>query len=230
MPDPTVSDRARALTAALAALAALGGAVWLGWQVNWPAGYALDDPDFFNPFAAMILGLLGIAVWQAVRAVQAERRHRAFGVAVLEMDGPGLLRLGQPFTGRVRVERPVAATGPYRLVLTCHDVHEFDRSDSGPRLQAFPVWSAETNLPATTDATRVLRFRFDLPASVGPEPVPSGIYRPGHHQSRLAVYLPGQRRIAAHNHPPVDRFWTLVITAPTAGVDFRAELPVPLAR
>jgi hypothetical protein len=128
----------------------------------------------------------------------------------------------------LRVERPVTPTGPFKLSLTCHDVHEFYHGDNGPRLQSFPVWSAAMEVPAASDATKGLPFRFVLPASVGPDPVPSGILPSANHRSRVTIHVPDFRKVIAKNHPPIDRHWTLTVTAPTPGPDFRAEIAVPL--
>lgn len=229
MSQPQFSPRIEALAAAGISVAALGGAGWLGWMIGWPDSFDTSDPDFVNPFSIMILGLLGVAGWFGVKAARNEMRHRAFGNTVLEIDSPGYMRLGGPFAGRLRVQKPVAATGPFRLVLTCFDVHQFE--DNG-RLKTsnFPVWTGETTASADTDATQGLPFRFDLPASVGPEPVPSGILPGAGNRHRMTVHVPGMRKVVAGNIPPVGRFWTLVAAAPTKGPDFRAEVVVPTDR
>lgn len=226
--SPQSSPRAEALTAAAIALLALGVAGWLGWMIGWPATFDPGDVDFVNPFSVMIVALLGAAVWFAVKAVRFGLRQRAFGGAVLDLDPPGHLRLGGAFSGRLKSEKPVAASGPFRLVLTCFDVHQFDE-DGGFKTVDFPVWSEERSLPPDTDATQGLAFRFTLPASVGPEPVPGGILPGQVNRYRATVHVPGMRQVVASNVPPVDRYWKLVVTAPTPGPDFRAEVTVPLA-
>ncbi|MBA3909555.1 MAG: hypothetical protein C0524_06630 [Rhodobacter sp.] len=128
----------------------------------------------------------------------------------------------------VRSEHPVAANGPYRLVLTCLDVHEVSNSEKAGRREATPVWTAERTLPQDSDAQKGLRFTFDLPASVGPDPVPSGILSDGKLlRYRMTVNLPGYRKVFQKDSPPVDRYRTLTITAPTPGADFRSELQIP---
>jgi len=227
MTQPQFSPRNEALAAAGIAVAALGVAGWLGWMIGWPESFDANDPDFINPFSIMILGLVGVAVWFAVKAARNELRHRAFGSTRLEIDPPGSLRLGRAFAGSLRVQKPVAATGPFRLVLTCMDVHEFE--DNGRfKTSDFPVWTAERTLPPDTDATRGLPFRFDLPTSVGLDPVPSGILPGSGNRYRATVHIPGMRQVVASNTPPVGRYWKLVATAPTKGPDFRAEVVIPL--
>ncbi|MDM7931232.1 hypothetical protein [Tabrizicola sp.] len=223
---PQFSPRIEALAAAGIAAAALGGAGWLGWMTGWPESFDTSDPDFINPISIMVLGLLGIAGWFFVKAVGHARRHLAFGATKLEIDPPGTLRLGRPVSGRVRVQKPVAATGPFRLVLTCLDVHEFE-DDGRFKTSSFPVWTAERSVPPETDATQGLPFRFDLPSSVGPDPVPSGILPGTNPRHRSTIHIPGIRKVVSGNTPPVGRFWTLVVTAPTPGTDFRAEVVVP---
>lgn len=229
MPDqPQYSPRTEALMAAVIAVGALGGAGWLGWFIGWPETFDPGDVDFVNPISAMIVGLLAAAVWFAVKATRLLLRHRAFGSAVLDLDPPGHLRLGGAFSGRLKVQKPIEATAPYRLVLTCMDVHEVE-AEGRLKTVNFPVWSDERSLPAERDATQGLEFRFTLPGSVGLDPVPSGIV-PGLTQAyRATVQVPGMRKVVASNVPPVGRFWTLIVTAPTLGPDFRAEVVVPLA-
>jgi hypothetical protein len=227
MTQPQFSPRIEALAAAGIAVAALGGAGWLGWMIGWPETFDTNDPDFINPFSIMILGLVGIAGWFAIKAARNELRHRAFGSTLLEIDPPGALRLGRAFSGRMRVQKPVAATGPFRLVLTCMDVHEFE-DDGRFNTSSFPVWTAERTLPPETDATIGLPFNFGLPASVGLDPVPSGILPGSGNRYRATVHIPGMRQVVASNIPPVGRYWTLVATAATKGTDFRAEVVIPL--
>lgn len=229
MSQPQFSPRIEALAAAGIAVAALCGAGWLGWLIGWPDSFDPNDPDFVNPFSIMILGLLGVACWFGVKAARNEMRHRAFGDTVLEIDPPGFLCPGGTFAGRLRAQKPVAATGPFRLVLTCFDVHQFE-DDGSFKTSNFPVWTGERTASAETDATRGLPFRFDLPASVGPEPVPSGIQPGVGNRHRMTVHVPGMRKVVSSNIPPVGRFWTLVAAAPTKGPDFRAEVVVPTER
>ena len=211
------------------AAVALGAAAWLGWMIGWPASFDTSDPDFVNPLSIMVLGLLGVAVWFAIKAVGHERRHRAFGATALELAPPGYLRLGGTFSGRLKVQKAVAATGPFRVVLTCLDVHEFE-DDVRFKTVNFPVWTAELSLPPDTDAMRGLVFRFDLPASVGPNPEPSSILPGAGSRHRTTIHIPGMRQVVASSTPPVARFWTLVASAPTKGPDFRAEVVVPTDR
>ncbi|HMO09032.1 MAG TPA: hypothetical protein PKD10_15505 [Paracoccaceae bacterium] len=227
MGPPRFAPRTEALASAGLAALALGGAGWLARMIGWPATLDPSDPDFVNPISIMILGLLGIAGWFAAKAVRHERRHRAFGTATLDLDPPGAARPGRPLAGQLRVQKPVAATGPFRLVLTCLDVHEFEENGR-LKTMPFPVWTAECSLPPDTDATRGLPFRFDLPASVGPDPVPSGILPGTGSRHRATVHIPGMRQVVASNTPPRARYWTLVATAPTAGPDFRAEVVIPM--
>jgi hypothetical protein len=221
------SPAARAIGAGVIAVLCAGGAIWLGLQLGWPATFDVNDVDFINPLSIMVLALAIGSLWFSGKAGIWLVRHRAFGRVVLEIDPPGGLRLGRVFAGRLRVQKPVAASGPFQLVLTCMDVHEFE--DNGRfKTSDFPVWSAERTLPPETDATRGLPFRFDLPASVGMEPVPSGILPGTGSRHRATIHIPGMRKVVASNIPPVARYWRLVVTAPTPGPDFRADVIVPL--
>lgn len=228
--DPKVSPLAQALFSAGLSVVCAAAALWLAWTVGWPMRYALDDPDFVNPFAIFIVLLMAGCLWYASRAVLGLLRHRAFGSTVLALDPPGFLRLGTALSGTLRVERAVRATGPFELTLTCHDVHLFEEAQNGSQRQSFPVWTVSAALPATTDAVAGLPFRFVLPNSVGLEPVPSGILPAALHRSRVTIHVPGMRKVIAPNHPPVDRYWTLRAAAPCKGADFQVESVVPLRR
>jgi len=224
------SPKVEALFAAAIALACAGAAIWLGVQLGWPGTFDVNDRDFVNPLSIMVLALLLGSLWFLVKALRAWLRQRAFGTASLALDSPGFLRMGQPLSGRLLVQRPVAATGPFKLSLVCYDVHEFNSDDNGPKYQSFPVWNASLELPASTDAVKGLAFRFAIPDSVGPDPVPSGILPGARRRSRTTIHLPGFRKVFATNHPPVDRHWKLTATAPCKGPDFRAEIAVPLRK
>lgn len=226
---PQFSPRIEALAAAGIAVAALGGAGWLGWMIGWPGSFDTSDPDFVNPISIMILGLLGAAVWFAVKAVRHALRHRAYGAVSLDLDPPGYLRLGGPFSGRLRAARPVEATGPFHLVLTCFDVHSFEENGRF-KTSDFEVWTDGRMLPPETDAVQGLSFRFVLPSSVGPDPVPSGIPPGSGSRHRTTVHVPGMKRVVSGNVPPVARYWKLTVTAPTKGPDFLAEVVVPTDR
>ena len=224
----------RAMTAWIMAALLGAAAVWVGWLLGWPWIFDIDDPGF-NPMI-LVLGLLVLSVlWYLVQALRWTGRARAFGASQIEIDGPTPVPLGGPFSGRVRTSRPIAARGDFRLVLTCLDVHErrnmSSPSNSSPhQREDFPVWTAELHLPATTDSARGLAFRFDLPTSVGDRPVPP--IRPmgnAFFRGSVSINIPGLRRIFTRNKPPVARYWTLVVTAPTEGIDYRAEFVVPLA-
>lgn len=223
---PQFSPKIEALAAAGIAVAAICGAGWLGWMIGWPKTFDTSDPDFVNPISIMILGLLGAAVWFGGKAVRNAMRHRAFGNAVLDVDPPGYLRPGSAFSGRLKAQKPVAAAGPFRLVLTCFDVHEFNE-DGRLKTVPFPVWTDDRTLPPDSDAVAGLPFRYTLPSYVGPDPVPSGILPGTGNRYRTTVHVPGMRQVVASNTPPVGRYWTLVATAPTTGPDFRAEVVVP---
>lgn len=166
------SPRIEALVAAGTAVAALGAAGWLGWYIGWPGSFDPGDPDFLNPISAMILGLVGVAGWFGVKALGHERRHRAFGSVVHELDPPCHLRLGGPFAGRLKAQRPVAATGPFHLTLTCYDVHEFDENGWFTTVD-FPGWTDGRMLPPETDATAGLAFRMSFPPRSGWTPFPA---------------------------------------------------------
>ena len=115
------------------------------------------------------------------------------------------------------------------MALTCRDVHEFRRIGDNAHTwqESFPVWSAETSIPAATNSSTGLPFRFKLPASVGPETSPSGIVSGKGNQSRMTIHVPGMRQVAhAENSPPIARRWLLEVSAATAGPDLKWEFEV----
>lgn len=223
----------KALTAAIMAALAAMAAAWVGWMLGWPWVVDINDPDF-NPLVILEGILLAVLGWNILQALRWTRRARQFGASFIDIDGRTPIPLGGPFSGRVRTGQPVRARGDFRLVLTCFDIHE--RRDAGTsttathRNEAFPVWTASQTLPATTDSSRGLPFRFDLPASVGDKPLPAIRSQPNPYFSgSISINIPGLRRIFTRNKPPVARIWTLVVTAPTDAPDYRAEFSVPLA-
>lgn len=227
-PSSQSSPRSEATTAGLIALVAAGVAVWVGWMMGWPWVLDVNDPAF-NPLIAVEALLIVAAVWHAMKALRWYLRHRSFGDTVLVLDKPGHLRLGRKLAGIIRSERPVAATGPFRLALACIDVHRVSDSGEASRHEAFPVWTAEREYPQGSDTLKGLRFSFDVPASVGPEPAASGMRTDGEGaRLRITVHLPGFRRAYSKNSPPAERYWTLTVTAPTARADFRSEMQVPV--
>lgn len=224
----------KALTAWIMAALAGAAAVWVGWMLGWPWVVDIDDPDF-NPMIILEGLLLAVCLWHVAKALLWTRRAKAFGASEIEIDGRAPIPLGGCFTGRVRTRQPVRARGDFRLVLTCFDVHESRTRSSASgsvahRNEAFPVWKAEQSLPATTDSLRGLAFRFDLPASVGARPVaPLAPKANPYFSGSISISIPGLRRIFTRNKPPVARYWTLEVTAPTEGPSYRAEFTVPLA-
>lgn len=219
------SAASKATRAGLIALGCLAGAAGL-WIWGRPWVLDINDPAF-NPMLFLIAVLIAVGPWHGVLAALSALCHRAFGTVTPEIDGPGHLRSGSPLSGRLRSARPVAAPGRFRLMLTCHDVHMFEDNEDGPRLRSFPVWSHEIELPAHSDAQQGLVFRFDVPRRVGPDPVPDGRRRAKAVGRVAEPAPPGARQTILTKVPPVDRVWTLTVTAPVRGPDFRAELHVP---
>lgn len=224
----------KALTAWIMAALFGAAAIWVGWLLGWPWILDFDHPDF-NPMIILAGILLGICLWNVAKALRWSRRARAFGASLVDIEGRTPVPLGGPFAGRVRTGQAIRATGDFRLVLTCLDVHETRNSSSSSsaspyRNEAFPVWTAEQTLPATTDSARGLPFRFDLPGSVGDRPVaPLQPKKNPYFSGSISINIPGMRRIFTRNKPPVARYWTLTVTAPTEGPGYRAEFTVPLA-
>jgi hypothetical protein len=226
--DPRDQEITRWVMVALFA----AGSAGLGWLLGWPLVVDMDDPEF-NPLVILLgLGLLG-GGWNLWQALRWRARSRRFGATRMDLDGPVPVPMGRVVAGRLRVDRPVGATGDYSLVLTCYDLHETSDTSKGGgrRTEAFPVWSKELVLTAGTDATKGLPFRFDLPASVGPK-VRDPMDRPAgspYVRGSLFITLPGFRRAITRGTAPVGRYWRLRVRAPVrGGGDYQAELVVPV--
>jgi hypothetical protein len=230
----TSEPKEKAVTAWVMAALAGGAAAWVGWMLGWPWVVDMNHPDF-NPIIILEGLLLAVLAWNVVQALRWTRRARQFGASMIDIDGRTPVPLGGAFSGRVRTAQTIRAKGDFRLVLTCLDIHErknmASSSTTSPhRTEAYPVWTAEQTLPAATDSARGLLFRFDLPASVGDKPVaPIRAQKNAYFSGSISINIPGLRRIFTHKKPPVARVWTLVVTAPTDGPDYRAEFTVPLA-
>ncbi|WP_149142439.1 hypothetical protein [Gemmobacter caeruleus] len=217
----------KAMESAFIAVLAAGGAGWLGWKLSWPWILDLDHPDF-NPLVLLEGLLIGVALYQAGKALRWFLRARRFGTADLHLAGQSPAPMGGALRGEVRLGRPVAVEGDWTVTLTCFDLHESGDSDSdGGRTarDSFPVWSRSQTVAAGDGPTRAVAFDFTLPGSVGPKPQSRS--RPGA-SLRASVHLPGFKRGIAVNAPPVARYWVLRLSAPTRGADFQAEFTVPV--
>lgn len=186
----SASDRRHdALGKLVIAIMAVVGALYLYQYVSWPWVLDPSNPDFDLIFA-FVLALLAASVWFSGSVLLELIRSRRFGTTFLELDDNMSPRLGGTSSGRVRTERQVPARGDFRIALTCLDVHEFRRIGDTAHTwkESFPVWSAETSIPAATDSSICLPFRFKLPASVGPETSPSGIVSGKGNRSRMTIH------------------------------------------
>ena len=155
-----------------------------------------------------------------------------FGAADLEIKGRTPVPLGSQLSGLLRLERPVSPTADWTVKLTCFDIYETndtrDSATSPFRRDAYPVWSETIKMPAETDISQGLPFQIRLPASVGPKPVKPLERKNAYFSYTASVNIPGFKRVVSHNAPPVARHWTLLITTPTSGPEFRVEFPVPI--
>jgi hypothetical protein len=210
---------------------AIAGAVWIGWMLGWPWILDMNDPDF-NPVILFEGVLIAVAAWHIVKALRWRARSQAFGAADLEINGTTPVQLGSALSGVLRLSKPVAPTGDWTLKLTCFDIHEtFDTRDTSTspyRQDAYTVWTATISLPVDTDTSDGLPFRFQLPDSVGPKPVRPLERKNPYFSFTASVNIPGFKRVINRNAPPLARSWTLLITAPTSGPEFRSEFPVPV--
>lgn len=210
---------------------ATAAALWVGWMLDWPWIFDINHPDF-NPLILLEGLLIVVAGWHVFKALRWRARSKAFGAADLEITGFTPVPLGGELSGVLRLSRPVAPIGDWTLKLTCFDIHETrdirDSSTSPYREDAYPVWSKTITLPPETDAPQSVSFRFQLPDSVGPKPVWPLERKNAYFSFTASVNIPGMKRVVSRNAPPVARSWSLLVTAPTAGPEFRVEFPVPI--
>jgi hypothetical protein len=209
----------------------LAGVLWLGWELGWPWVFDPDDPQF-NPLLIFVGILLAIAGFYGGKAVLWSIRSKRYGVTEIELDGSIPVALGGSLSGRLRFARPLMPQGDWTLELTCFDVHEYAdwrKTVGGPfRQDAYPVWRELLAVPADSEPVEALPFCFDLPASVGPDTV-APLHRGHSNFSYTAsIHIPGMRRVASHNQPPVARYWTLAVSAPMASESFHAEFTLPV--
>ncbi|THD82770.1 hypothetical protein E7811_11440 [Aliigemmobacter aestuarii] len=206
-----------------------GASGWVAWMLGWPLILDINDPDF-NPMVGLLGLALGVSLWNGFQAILWYLRLRRFGATRMQLDGPVPAPLGRPLVGRLVFDRPIRPKGAFRVVLTCHDVHESgDDTDAKGRDQAFPVWTQERLIPPEAIHGNGIAFRFDLPASVGPKPVGRiSSRRNPYFSGGVFITLPGFRRAYTHGRAPVGRFWRLVATAETEGAPYRAEFIVPI--
>ncbi len=206
-------------------------AVWVAWMLGWPWIFDMHDPEF-NPMIMLEGLLIAVAAWHIFKALRWRARSRAFGATDLKISGRTPVPLGGELSGVLRLGRPVAPTADWTLKLTCFDIHETrntrNSSTSPYREDAYPVWSSTIKLPATTNTARGLPFRFQLPDSVGPKPVKPLERENAYFRFTASVNIPGFKRVISRNAPPVARRWTLLVTAPTSGPNFRVEFPAPV--
>lgn len=210
---------------------ATAAAVWVGWMLGWPWIFDMNDPEF-NPMILLVGLLVAVAGWHVFKALRWRARSRAFGAADLEISGRTPVSLGSQLSGVLRLGRPVAPSGDWALKLTCFDIHETrdtrESATSPYREDAYPVWSKTITLPPDTMTARGLPFRFQLPDSVGPKPVRALERKNPYFSFTASVNIPGFKRVVSRNAPPVARRWSLLVTAPTSGPEFRVEFPVPI--
>lgn len=204
---------------------------FVAWHLSWPPIFDINDPEF-NPLVVLPLILIAASVFYAIKGARWMSRHKRFGAATMEIDGPVPAPLGRRLSGRIIAQHPPAPTGDYIIKLRCFDIHQMNSMNSGRqsyRNEGFPVWSGEVTLPASTDATKELRFAFQLPASVGAKLADYSAGRERKYfEFKFAITIPGLRRIYTKNSPPVGRRWQLEVTAPTNGANFHAAFIVPV--
>ena len=220
-------------------MAGLMAAAVIGILVYLPTTWVFDmnAPDF-NPLVLVPTLLAAVGLFQLFQAVRKTSRARKSGAATLTLTGTGVARMGGTVAGVIRTAARIAPTGDVRVVLQCVDTHVFrqinHQSSSGTDSQReYVTWEHAQLVPLVgLDSVAGIPFAFELPASVG-EP-PKSEVEPGSSTSprvsfTAAINVPFmKKRVWTHNAPQTSRRWQIVVSAPTTGIDFRAEFPVAI--
>lgn len=197
--------------------------------------FDMNAPDF-NPLVLVPAFLAAVGLFQLFQAVRKTSRAWKFGAATLMLTGAGVARMGGTVAGVIRTAARITPTGDVRVVLQCVDTHVFrqvnHQSSSGTDSQReYVTWEHAQLVPLEgLDSVAGIPFVFELPASVG-EPPTSEAEPVSATSPRLsftaAINIPFvKQRVWTRNAPHTSRRWQMVVSAPTAGIDFRAEFPV----
>lgn len=174
-------------------------------SIVWLGAPAVLDPGSadFIPFPAALA--LFFAVFGTIhlgQGVFAKWRFSRYGASTLEA-GPAVL--GKVYRGKIRTDRPLQVSGPYTIRLLCESRDIRDRDgDSTKRTVRVPVWVASVQAPASANSAFGIPFEFKVPAD--------GL--PNRHGSSVAGY---------------EIYWTLQISAPVRGLQYRAAFPLDVA-
>jgi hypothetical protein len=225
--------RDSAITHWIMAVGMAGATVFVSSFMPLPWVFDLESPDF-NPMVAVPPLLGGVSAFQLFHAIRWTTRYRRFGTAKMDLKGTGTVLLGTRVEGVIRTARPLQPDGPFRVVLQCVDTHEFHDiggAAAGPdKTESHVVWKEELEIPSRgIDSTRGIPFSFQLPQSVGPKQMRSSAPTGSpYFKFKVALRIPGMRRIWTHNEPPTARMWQLDASASMAGTDFHAQFIVPV--
>lgn len=180
----------------LAALVVLGGGII--W-LGAPAMFDTASPDFIPVFDFFAAALAAFGSLWFGRGLLAVMRHGKYGASTLEANAA---QIGQVYRGRIRTNRSLDVTGPYAIHLLCESkAVSHGLEDTPSSKHRVPIWEAKTKAPATTRSSVGIPFEFRIPADAPPNLHGSS--------------LPGQAI-----------FWTLTVSAPMAGLHYRAEFPI----
>lgn len=172
----------------------------LWWALCLPATLAIPEelargntPILF----VLLLDAVGVYLFYlALREGQAWRRYGPSPLLLL----PNPAQTGQPVTGEIRFDRPLAAEA--RFWVTLSQIH-YVATGSGNTYRATRQieWQDRQEVPAElVDGGTCLRFRFDIPANAPPSEAPSSHYR----------------------------FWELMLTAPDLKPTLMRLYPIPV--
>lgn len=172
----------------------LAGAAIYALEIPFP--FDFDDPSD-SYVIPIVLGLIALVL--AIAATRSMIIATRFGTPILDYAPP---LMGEQFTAEVVLDKPVAATGDYRLSLTCMAKTVDDFTDDEGGNSYGKRWQENWTVPhAQVAATGKVPISVQLPP-----PAPGW----GSAQSRA--------------------YWALVVSAPTPGMDFSFEFQPQIYR
>jgi hypothetical protein len=181
------------------------GAAMLGagiYSYGMPAMFEPNAPDFIPVFDFFAFALAAFGTIHIGRGFLQSARHNKYGASTLEA-GPAVL--GQVYRGKIRTDRALEVTGPYTIRLLCESqaVSNGDESSNSGKTR-MSLWEASVSAPASTRSSTGIPFEFPIPMDGLPN-------RAG---TSVAGYV---------------IFWSLSVSAPMAGLHYRATFPIDVS-
>lgn len=174
----------------------IAAALAMPWYFELPLNFDVNAPDF-NPLIFFPIILGGIGLVVLFRTVRATLQARQVGTAILATP---TARIGASYEAVIRTAADVQAKGDFTGTLRCMRKTR-NSDDFESRSVEKVVWQQRVAAPMTLRSSQGIPLRFLI------DP---GLPRSGS----------GKKGDDAHFR------WVLIVTAPTRGLNFRAEFGV----